>query len=196
MEEYAIILDYLPLGYVTEGLGGFKRKPVAQAIGKDEFTLLELTPKPGVDLEIHEEVYIGKGKRDKIARINRRLRHNELTATARVELPYVIEEIIRSNEEKFVKFFNEAGPISTRLHQLELLPGIGKKHMWDILKAREEKKFESFEDIKKRVPMLADPVKLLVKRVLMELDVDKARRGKRKYVLFTRPPRRGVEPRK
>jgi len=195
MEEYAIILDYLPLGYVEEGLGNFKRKPVAQAIGKDEFTLLELTPKPGMDLEIHEEVYIGKGKRDKIARINRRLHHNELTATARVELPYVIEEIIRSNEKKFIKFFNKADSISTRLHQLELLPGIGKKHMWDILKARKEKPFESFEDIKKRVPMLADPVKLLVKRVLMELD-DKAKRGKRKYVLFTRPPRKRAETRK
>ncbi|MBC7096306.1 MAG: DUF655 domain-containing protein, partial [Methanobacteriales archaeon] len=44
--------------------------------------------------------------------------------------------------------------------------------------------------------MLADPVKLLVKRVLMELDVDKAKRGKRKYVLFTRPPRKRAETRK
>ncbi|MGJ7028784.1 MULTISPECIES: DUF655 domain-containing protein [Methanothermobacter] len=190
MEEYAIILDYLPLGYMSEGFGTFKKRPVAQAVGRDEFTLLELTPKPDVDLDIHEEVYIGKGKRDKIARINRRLRHNDLTATARVELPYVIEEIVKSNEERFVRFFNEAGPISTRLHQLELLPGIGKKHMWDILKAREEKPFESFEDIKNRIPMLSDPVKLIVKRVLMELDVEGARRGKRKYMIFTRPPKR------
>ena len=190
MEEYAIILDYLPLGYMSEGFGTFKKRPVAQAVGRDEFTLLELTPKPDVDLDIHEEVYIGKGKRDKIARINRRLRHNDLTATARVELPYVIEEIVKSNEERFVRFFNEAGHISTRLHQLELLPGIGKKHMWDILKAREEKPFESFEDIKNRVPMLSDPVKLIVKRVLMELDVEGARRGKRKYMIFTRPPKR------
>ncbi|QHN07029.1 DUF655 domain-containing protein [Methanothermobacter sp. THM-1] len=190
MEEYAIILDYLPLGYMSEGFGTFKKRPVAQAVGRDEFTLLELTPKPDVDLDIHEEVYIGEGKRDKIARINRRLRHNDLTATARVELPYVIEEIVKSNEERFVRFFNEAGPISTRLHQLELLPGIGKKHMWDILKAREEKPFESFEDIKNRVPMLSDPVKLIVKRVLMELDVEGARRGKRKYMIFTRPPKR------
>ncbi|MCQ8905773.1 MAG: DUF655 domain-containing protein [Methanothermobacter sp.] len=190
MEEYAIILDYLPLGYMSEGFGTFKKRPVAQALGKDEFTLLELTPRPDVDLEIHEEVYIGKGKRDKIARINRRLRHNELTATARVELPYVVEEIIKSNEDRFVKFFNEAGSISTRLHQLELLPGIGKKHMWDILKAREEKPFESFEDIKNRVPMLSDPVKLIVRRVLMELDVEGAKRGKRKYNIFTRPPQK------
>ncbi len=190
MEDYAIILDYLPLGYIREGYSTFKRKPVAQAIGKEEFTLLELSPKPDEDIEIHEDVYIGSGKREKVSRVNRRLKHEDLTATSRVELQYVIEEIIKLKEDKFVRFFNDSGPISTRLHQLELLPGIGKKHMWDIIKAREEKPFESFEDIKSRVPMLSDPVKLLVKRVLIELDAEPATRGKKKYILFTRPPAR------
>ncbi len=189
MEDYAIILDYLPLGYIKEGIN-FKRKPVAQAIGKEEFTLLELTPKEGADIEIHEKVYIGSGKREKISRVSKRLQFDDLTATSRVEIPYVVEEIIKTKEDKFIKFFNDAGPISTRLHQLELLPGIGKKHMWDIIKAREEKPFESYEDLKNRVPMLSDPVKLLVKRVLLEMDVDQAKRGKKKYILFTRPPAR------
>jgi putative nucleotide binding protein len=62
--------------------------------------------------------------------------------------------------------------------------------MWDIINARQEKKFESFEDIKKRVPMLSDPVKLIVKRVLLELEVTDDKRGKKKYTLFTRPPKR------
>jgi putative nucleotide binding protein len=194
MEEYAIILDYLPLGYVKEGLPSYKRKPVAQAIGKEEFTLLELIPKDKVSLDIHEKVYIGSGKRDKISRVNRRLKYDDLTATAKVELNYVIEEIIKAKEGKFVEFFNEAGSITTRLHQLELLPGIGKKHMWDILKARREKKFESFNDIKKRVPMLADPVKIILKRILLELEATEDKKGKRKYILFTRPPARMKKP--
>lgn len=188
MEEYAIILDYLPLGYVKEGIPTYKRKPVAQAIGKEEFTLLELIPKENVSLDIHQKVYIGSGKREEISRVNRRLKYDDLTATAKVELNYVIEEIIKAKENKFIEFFNEAGPISTRLHQLELLPGIGKKHMWDIIKARKEKPFENYEDVKKRVPMLADPVKLISKRILLELDAAKDKKGKRKYVLFTRPP--------
>lgn len=188
MEEYAIILDYLPLGYVKEGIPTYKRKPVAQAIGKEEFTLLELIPKENVSLDIHQKVYIGSGKREEISRVNRRLKYDDLTATAKVELNYVIEEIIKGKEDKFIEFFNEAGPISTRLHQLELLPGIGKKHMWDIIKARKEKPFENYEDVKKRVPMLADPVKLISKRILLELDAAKDKKGKRKYVLFTRPP--------
>lgn len=192
MEDYAIILDYLPLGYLKEGASSFKKKPIAQAIGLEEFTLLELTPKDNVDLDIHEKVYIGAGKREKIARVNRRLKYDKLTATAKIELNYVVEEIIKENENKFVQFFNEAGPISTRLHQIELLPGIGKKHMWDILNARKEKEFENFQDIKQRVPMLADPVKLISKRILMELEGNSDRKGKRKYILFTRPPKKRV----
>jgi putative nucleotide binding protein len=60
--------------------------------------------------------------------------------------------------------------------------------MWDIIKARKEKPFESFDDIKKRVPMLSDPVKLISKRILLELEATGDKKGKRKYVLFTRPP--------
>ena len=187
MEEYAIILDYLPLGYVKEGIPTYKRKPVAQAIGKEEFTLLELIPKEKVNLDIHQNVYIGSGKREEIARVNRRLNYDDLTSTAKVELDYVIEEIIKSKEDKFVEFFNNAGPISTRLHQLELLPGIGKKHMWDIINARKEKPFQNFDDIKKRVPMLSDPIKLISKRILLELNATGDKKGKKKYILFTRP---------
>ncbi len=190
MEDYAIILDYLPIGYVKEDVPSFKKKPVAQAIGIEEFTLLELIPKENVNLDIHEKVYIGAGKREKIARVNRRLKYDKLTATAKLELNYVIEEIIKEHEDRFVRFFNEAGPISTRLHQIELLPGIGKKHMWDILNARKQKEFESYQDIKERVPMLADPVKLIFKRILLELKGSSDRKGKRKYTIFTRPPKK------
>lgn len=192
MEDYAIILDYLPLGYVKEDAPSFKKKPVAQAIGIQEFTLLELTPKENVNLDIHEKVYIGSGKREKIARVNRRVKYDKLTSTAKLELHYVVEEIIKENEAKFVQFFNEAGPISTRLHQIELLPGIGKKHMWDILNARKVKEFESYHDIKERVPMLADPVKLISKRIILELEGSSDRKGKRKYILFTRPPKKKI----
>ncbi|MEN6592072.1 MAG: DUF655 domain-containing protein [Methanobacterium sp.] len=192
MEDYAIILDYLPIGYVKEDVPSFKKKPVAQAIGIEEFTLLELIPKENVNLDIHEKVYIGAGKREKIARVNRRLKYDKLTATAKLELNYVIEEIIKEHEDRFVRFFNEAGPISTRLHQIELLPGIGKKHMWDILNARKQKEFESYQDIKERVPMLADPVKLISKRILLELEGSSDRKGKRKYTIFTRPPKKKV----
>ncbi|MGL4670112.1 MAG: DUF655 domain-containing protein [Methanobacteriaceae archaeon] len=190
MEDYAIILDYLPLGYATDGMSSFKKKSVAQAIGKEDFTLLELIPKPGAGLEIHEEVYIGKGERDKIAKVKGRLDFENLTATSRIEIGYVIEEIVINHEEKYIKFFNEAGSLSTRLHQLELLPGIGNKHMWDIIKAREEEPFKSFEDLKSRVPLLSDPVPIVAKRIKLELDTSRPKKGKGKYNIFTPAPRK------
>lgn len=190
MEDNAVILDYLPLGYIKEGMSTFKRKPIAQAIGTENFTLLELTPKDEVDIEIHENVYIGTGKRDKINRVKGKLDFENLTATSRVELDHVIEEIILAHEDKFVEFFNESDSLNTRLHKLELLPGIGKKHMWGILEARKEKPFESFEDIKQRVPLLSDPVNILVKKVKQELDTTKEKRGKNKYRIFTHVPRK------
>ncbi len=190
MEDNAVILDYLPLGYVKEDMSTFKRKPIAQAIGTENFTLLELTPKDNVDIEIHENVYIGAGKRDKINRVKGKLDFENLTATSRVELDYVIGEIIVAHEDRFIKFFNESDSLNTRLHKLELLPGIGKKHMWGILEARKEKPFENFEDLKQRVPLLSDPVNILVKKIRQELDTTREKRGKNKYHLFTQVPRR------
>ena len=188
-EENAVVLDYLSRGYVKSDMSKFGGKPIAQAIGTEKIALLELAPKNGVDLEIQDSVYIGKGKRDKIYRVLGKLDFENLTATSRIELDYAIRDIVEANEERFVEFFNTTDSVSTRLHSLELIPGIGKKYMWDIIKAREEKPFESFEDISKRLPTLADPAGMIVNRVKQELDTTTPRRGKNKYYIFTQPPR-------
>ena len=108
---------------------------------------------------------------------------------SRIELEYAIKDIVISREEEFVNFFNNSGPVNTRLHQLELIPGIGKKYMWEIIEEREKKPFESFEDISERVPSLSDPVGMLVNRVKQELDTTTVKKGKQKYYLFTPIPR-------
>ena len=50
-EEHAVVLDYLSRGYVKSDMSKFGGKAIAQAIGTEQFTLLELAPKTGVDLE-------------------------------------------------------------------------------------------------------------------------------------------------
>ena len=65
--------------------------------------------------------------------------------------------------------FNKSEAINKRFHQIELLPGLGKKHMKEIIKQRQEKPFSSFEDMKKRVPNLPDPKKAVEKRIFKEL---------------------------
>lgn len=177
-EEYVIILDFLPNGHPLDTKPGYLKTPIAQAIGKDHFILLELVPKRGNALGILEEVYIGEGKRDKIHHIYGKVSYDRLTQTAREELNIIIEEFVKKHESKFIEFFNKASPINTRRHQLELLPGIGKKHMWEIIERRAEKSFESFEDIKGRVKLIPDPEKIIVKRILVEL------KGEDKYNLF------------
>lgn len=174
-EEHAIVLEYLPNGYPLEK----KMMPIAQAIGEINLTLLELVPRRGVSLEIGEKVYIGEGKRDKIYYILGRLNKEKLTESAKAQLQEFVSTVVKAREKIFVEFFNNSGAINKRIHQIELLPGLGKKHMMEILKQRKEKSFESFEDMKKRIANLPDPEKAVEKRIMEELT------GFERYNLFT-----------
>ncbi len=164
-EDFAVVLDFLPYGYPM----GRQRLPLAQAIGEKTFSLLELIPRRGITLVAKEKVYIGPDKRDKIYYIAGRLPREKLTETAKAQMQEFVEEVVNTNEQRFVDFFNNAQAMNTRLHQLELLPGFGKKHMQEILTAREEKPFTSFEDIKQRVKSIPDPKKAIEKRFIEEL---------------------------
>ncbi len=178
-EEYAIVLDFLPMGYASS----YKKEAIAQALGEKYFTLLELSVKPGVKLSLRDRVYIGKEKRDKIQYIKGKLDFSRLTATARNELRDVVNEMVEQREKEFVDFFNKAGPITIRQHSLELLPGVGKKHMFDILDEREKKNFESFKEISERINLMPDPKRVIVDRILEELQ------GNCKYYLFVKNPK-------
>lgn len=177
-EEKAVVLDFLPNGYPFDTRPSHIKTPVAQAVGKEHFVLLELVPKKGIYLQPHEEVYIGEGKRDKIHHIIGKIPLLKLTQTAKSEVSIVIKEAIKENEKRFVDFFNNAQPLSTRMHQLELLPGLGKKHMWEIIEARKEESFKDFKDLKKRVKLMPDPEKLIIKRIIQELE------GNQKHNVF------------
>jgi len=177
-EEVVIVLDFLPNGYALDDRPSHMKTAIAQAIGQNHFVLLELVPKKGIHLQPYEEVYIGEGKREKIHHIVGKLPMNKLSQTARSELEPIIRSIIKKNEKDFVDFYNNAQPLSTRMHQLELLPGLGKKHMWEILDERKEKPFESFDDIKKRVKLMPDPEKAIIRRITKEMS------GEEKHRLF------------
>ena len=177
-EEIAVVLDFLPNGYPYDDRPMYMKNAVTQALGKERFILLELVPKKGIHLQPFEEVYIGEGKRDKIHHIMGKIPLDKLTATAKSELEFVVKDIIKKNESKFIEFFNKAQPLSTRMHQLELLPGLGKKHMWQVIDARDEKPFESFADLKNRMKLMPDPEKAVLKRILQELQ------GGEKHKLF------------
>jgi len=178
-EEKCIILDFLPSGYA----GRRHAEPVAQAIGRN-FTLLEVVPKEGVTLKPDQEVYIGDGPRPEIRFIRGQIEYSRLTNFAKSLIPQIVEKIVKEEESKFVNFFNTAGTVTPRLHQIELLPGIGKKHVMDLLDERRKKPFESLSEIFQRVRLFPDPMKSVVKRILMEIENDE------KYYIFAPPKRR------
>ena len=174
-DEWAIVLDFLQHGhYVME-----RSQPVAQVVGEEYFSLLEIIVREDAQLKLEKRVYIGDGKRDVVKYIRGRIEPKDLTAAAKDELPSIIDGIIKAKPQRFVDFFNKSGSLTTRMHSMELLPGIGKKHLWAIIEARKDKPFDSFEDLKKRVPLLPDPEKLIVRRVLAELE------GSDRYRIFT-----------
>lgn len=174
-EENAIILDV-----VLSNQNSFKDNETAQAIGTTSYTLLELVPKTGVMLKTGEKVYIGDGKRDEIQYIKRIIKADKLSSSARDELIFALIDIVNDKEELFVNFFNKAGPITIRKHSLELVAGIGKKHLSELLEERYSGDFKSFEEVKERCPYLPDPAKAIAQRIFDEIE------GKDEFKFFTR----------
>lgn len=165
-EEYGIVLDFLQHGYPFDD----KRVPVAQVLGKIHLVLLEVVPKHDVVLQPGEEVYIGDEKREKVHHVVGRIKFERLTSTAKMEFNSAVSKIVDSDPQRWVDFFNKAGPISKRMHQLELLPGIGNKHMWAIVEEREKKPFASLQDLISRVPLMPNPKEAIMKRIQIELE--------------------------
>lgn len=182
MEEYVRIIDYLPQGIPG---GGYSRKePVCFGVGESEFKLFELVPKKESYITMGDRAYVGedKSKRDKVDHIRKRVGYTDLTNTAQSELEYAVEDIVKANPDRYIKFYNEAGPITMRKHALEELPGIGRKSLEAILKERDKAKFKSFEDMAERVTVVKAPEKLIIARILMEISENDVKR----YIFVSR----------
>ncbi len=168
-EEFASVLDFLPRGKsaVIKGREG----PMVQAIGEERLTLLELLAMENQNFEVGEKVKIGKEGREKIVSVLGKLAYEELSPEAKASLPVVVEKLVRLNEGKYVAYFNDLQPLTPRLHGLELIPGIGKTFMKEIVEIREKQPFASFKDVQERVG-LREPAKMIAKRIVEELSGD------------------------
>lgn len=189
MAEKLIVLDVLDTGHSTDSRPLHLRDRLVQAISEDTLVLREFAILPDWKPSLRES--FERGEPGKIKRIIERMEagrrvetidYQRLTTSATNELDDAVSEIVDRNEKRFVEFFNRAGPLTTRQHSLELLPGIGKKHMFAIIDERRIKPFESYSDIQTRIKLLSDPRKGVVKRILEEI------REPQKYYLFAQPP--------
>lgn len=168
-EEFAYVLDFIARGksVVIKGREG----PMVQAIGEERLTLLELLAMENKNFEMGEKVKIGKEGREKIISVLGKLTYEELSPEAKSSLPVVVENLVRRNETKYVAYFNDLQPLTPRLHGLELIPGIGKTFMKEIVEMREKQPFTSFDEVQKRVG-LREPAKMISKRIVEELAGD------------------------
>ncbi len=181
-EDRGIVLDFLPDGHPNDPRPIHLREPISQILGDTFFTMLEIVPQKGVTFAPMERVFIGRGDREKVERIKRRIGYEELTAAAKAELLPAVVSLVDEIPERFVEFFNRAAPLTTRYHQLELIPGIGKKLMWAVIEERKKGPFIDFADIESRVKGLVNPKTLVAKRIVAEVE------GVDKYRIFVRPP--------
>jgi len=177
----AVVLDYLPHGRSDDNRPQYQKDAVAYALTEDSFDLLELTLTDEADINIVDRVAVDPVDDEQIDSM-REIDYDELTSSAESELEYAIEAIIDADEQRFVDFYNEAQPITLRLHQLNLLPGIGKKLRNKIIDTRKRGPFESFEELSERVGGLHRPKEVIIERIEEELRDDDL-----KYKIFVRP---------
>ncbi len=165
-EEYAYVLDYSQRSksLTVRGREGL----IIQAIGEGRLTLLELLGVQNANFEVGERVYIGREGRNKIVSVLGKLEYASISQPAKNDLSSIVENIVLSNDERFVSYINNAPPVTPRIHSLELIPGIGKTYMRGIIREREKKTFESFLDIQTRIG-IKDIHKLISRRIVEEI---------------------------
>ncbi|MFX0091454.1 MAG: DUF655 domain-containing protein [Candidatus Hodarchaeota archaeon] len=181
IDPITYVLDFLSQG---RGIGSPRREPlhpIVYALGTKYFSILEIHFKEAtISIEPQEKLNL-ENHRTEISQL-RQLEYLQLSNEARLEVPDVINKIVYEEEKRFIEFFNTARPITNRLHQLRLLPGIGETRMWDILEARKKAEFESYQDLKERTK-ISNPQRLISTRILEEIERDE------KHLLFVRKKR-------
>lgn len=179
-DSEAIVLDYLPHGRADDDRPQYEKPQLAHAVDGETFELSELVLTEEAAISIGDRVTIDP-LADGVESV-RSLEYADLSGASQSELEHVIEELIETDEDRFVEFFNEAGAITLRLHQFNLLPGIGDKLRDTIIDERKRTPFESLEELTDRVSGLHDPEGTLRDRIVQEIRDEDV-----KYKLFVRP---------
>jgi putative nucleotide binding protein len=164
----AVLLDVLPNGRPDDGRPGYQKSPVAYALGESSFGLYELSLEEDADVAVSDRIDLDGPAVSRYRGVS----FDDLTRNAAAEIEYAVEAIVDADERRFVDFYNEAEPITLRLHQLNLLPGIGKKLRNRVLDERKRGPFESFEELEDRISGLHSPREVILERIAEELRED------------------------
>ncbi|SMO40421.1 DUF655 domain-containing protein [Halorubrum cibi] len=164
----AVLLDVLPNGRPDDGRPGYQKSPVAYALGTASFGLYELSLEEDAGVSVSDRIDLDGPAVSRYREVD----FEGLTRNAAAEIEYAVEAIVDGDERRFVDFYNEAGAITLRLHQLNLLPGIGKKLRNRVLDERKRGPFESFEEVSERISGLHRPREVILERIVEEIRED------------------------
>ena len=175
-----VILDLLMHGHPEEDKPSWAKTPIAQVLTFPDFVLYEVKLNKNSTIEVQEQkTYEEFLNEEKLNEVIKKIDFKDLTNTSKALIQPILESEVLKYEEEFINFFNNSTSITPRMHALKLLPGIGQKHMWEILEARERQKFGTFQDISDRTS-ISNPPKLIAQRIIKELERDV------KYYLFSK----------
>ena len=141
---------------------------IVTALGEERLTLLEILGIEDSTFEVGEKIYIGKECITKVQSVLGKLDYEQITGSAQSELSNVVTTIVKNNERRFVDYINNAQPLTPRKHSLELIPGIGKTYLKQIIEQIEKQKFINYKDMEERAG-LKEPVNHISKRILDEI---------------------------
>jgi putative nucleotide binding protein len=176
-----IILDILLHGHPEEDKPSWSKTPLAQVITFPDFVLYEVKINRDSDIKVQEKnTYEEFVRQNKLKDVLKKIDYDDLTNTSKALIQPMLEQEVMNYEEEFINFFNNSTAITPRMHALKLLPGVGQKHMWEILEARNRQKFTTFQDISDRTS-ISHPARLIAQRIIKELE----REGV-KYYLFSK----------
>ncbi|MFW9969751.1 MAG: DUF655 domain-containing protein [Candidatus Odinarchaeota archaeon] len=175
-----IILDLLTHGHPEEDKPSWAKTPIAQVLTFPDFVLYEVKFNKNSKIKVQEQkTYEEFLNEQKLGDVLKKIDYDDLTNTSKALIQPILETEVTKYEEEFINFFNNSASITPRMHALKLLPGIGQKHMWEILNAREKQKFNNFQDIADRTS-ITNPAKLIAQRIIKELQRDE------KYYIFSK----------
>ncbi|MFW9780999.1 MAG: DUF655 domain-containing protein [Candidatus Heimdallarchaeota archaeon] len=176
-----VILDILLHGHPEEDKPSWSKIPLAQVLTFPDFVLYEVKINRDSDIRVQEKnTYEEFIKQNKLRDVLKKIDYDDLTNTSKALIQPILEKEVLNYEEEFIAFFNSSTSITPRMHALKLLPGIGQKHMWEILEERGRQNFVTFQDIADRTS-ISNPAKLIAQRIIKELQ----REGV-KYYLFSK----------
>jgi putative nucleotide binding protein len=180
-ERDVVILDVLLHGHVEDDRPIWSKESLVQVITLPDFVLYEVRFNRDSDIKVQEkDTYGNFRKENKLGDVLRKINYDDLTNTSKALIESIIENAVKEYEDLFINFFNNSTSITPRLHALKLLPGIGQKHMWEIIEARERQEFNTFQDIIDRTS-ISSPEKVIAQRIIKELQ-----REGIKYYIFSK----------